>query len=452
MVKISQGDIFGRIGSGLGQGLADQLPKEMERGRLASGLQQISQQEGLTPFQQFSALASLPGVTPQMIQSGAELLRQQGISRGYGKIAGQQGAPSNVYQPGQPNVPGQGGALPRGPEAQGRATAEAFNQYGPKEPTGTRDVATVGPTQATLNPYIPRNLQQLQARAGQLQQQHPEIYPSADLAMQGAKDEDQQLRLQNEALQGQRKGEQDVQSTLRNQLQEVAKNANVNIPDNVYQPIEDQALEDVKTGRKTELEAAKDARDKLDKISREYKSLDSIGKLGWVFQNTNEIKRSLKETRDKFKERNDLENLAQSYIAKNGISPSKAYYLAYPPSETKALNNELARLPKVNRSPSAYGAMTGPQIEDKIQADTLKYSEKIAKSMGKEGSPLAIAEELKAKGYDPSVWLKYVGDHKRDLDLTERQGRELQYTLPIIPPINDLYLFYSSGLDKLVED
>lgn len=91
-IDLPRPSVFGRIGTGLGQGLAQQLPEEIERGRLASGLKSLSDQQGLTPFQQFSALASIPGITPQMIQSGAELLKQQGIRNAYkrGGASGQE--------------------------------------------------------------------------------------------------------------------------------------------------------------------------------------------------------------------------------------------------------------------------------------------------------------------------------------------------------------------------
>src|SRR6185369_15388503 len=82
----------GAIGAGLGQGLAQSIPQEMERTRLAKGLQQLGQQEGLTPFQRFAQLAAIPGITPQMIQSGSELLKQQGIRANLNKrVQGKQG-------------------------------------------------------------------------------------------------------------------------------------------------------------------------------------------------------------------------------------------------------------------------------------------------------------------------------------------------------------------------
>ena len=73
-VSIPQASISGRIGTGIGKGLSESLPKEIERGRLQQGLYQLGNQQGLSPFQQFSALASLPGVSPQIIQSGTDLL------------------------------------------------------------------------------------------------------------------------------------------------------------------------------------------------------------------------------------------------------------------------------------------------------------------------------------------------------------------------------------------
>ncbi len=88
--KIQQANIFGRIGSGIGKGLAEQVPKEIERERLSSGLKNLGKNnDGLTPFQRFAELSSIPGITPQMIQSGGDLLRHEGIRNAYGNRNGQ---------------------------------------------------------------------------------------------------------------------------------------------------------------------------------------------------------------------------------------------------------------------------------------------------------------------------------------------------------------------------
>ena len=157
---IRNANIFGRVGTGIGQGLAESLPKEIERGRLQSGLQNLENQKGLSPFQQFSRLAAIPGITPQMIQSGSELLRQQGVGEGLKNVNASpeqaQQSPLQQYIVNQPqNAPNQ-----------------------------TRDVATTNPTQAALNPYIPRTYQQNLARAAQLQQENPKLYPNPEQAIQ----------------------------------------------------------------------------------------------------------------------------------------------------------------------------------------------------------------------------------------------------------------------------
>jgi hypothetical protein len=123
---IKQGNIFGRIGSGIGQGIAEQAPKEVERYRLASGLKDLSESQGLSPFQQFSRLASLPGATPQMIQSGSELLRQQAQGNAYkrGAPGSQEITPESLTRSGmQPQEPmaNENGQIQR---SQGSARAE----------------------------------------------------------------------------------------------------------------------------------------------------------------------------------------------------------------------------------------------------------------------------------------------------------------------------------------
>jgi hypothetical protein len=85
---IKQGNIFGRIGTGIGKGLAEQAPKEIERSRLASGLKELGGKKELSPFEQFAELSSIPGVTPQMIESGSKLLREQGTRNAYNRKSG----------------------------------------------------------------------------------------------------------------------------------------------------------------------------------------------------------------------------------------------------------------------------------------------------------------------------------------------------------------------------
>lgn len=427
MVQIKQAPLWSRIGTGFGQGLGDQLPKEIERSRLQSGLKDLENQKDLTPFQQFSRLSSIPGINPQMIQSGAELLRQQGISQGL-----QNGSAAPNAQP----------------------QASPFDQYAKKlsenAPSG---VTTPAGTKATIENYIPKDRQQILARAGELQKENPGLYNNPNDAIHGAEQEEATKQAQSQALQNQRKNQLGVQDRVEQQLDQQKQTLGANVPGEVFEEVRQEALDDVKNGA-TEEEASRKAGEKLNNISKQYQALKTVGDLDYMFRDKQDIKRNLKQIRNGFKERGDLENLASKYVSENGLSPGKAAYLAYPPSEIKDLNNELTRLPNINderRKLVKTTMMSFDDIDKKISQDAEKTFEKLAKAMGKDGSPLAIGEELNSKGFDRDAWLNYVDRNQKKLDLSQRQGRELEKPKSMFPTLNDNWLFYSSGLDNLVE-
>lgn len=429
-MKVQNANIFGRIGSGIGQGLAETLPKEMERGRLSAGLKQLGEQKDQTPFQQFSALSSIPGVTPQMIHSGSELLKQQGISNELRNKATQEAQPKpNPFPKSQ--EPSQNGLSPSLTSREG--------------------------IEETLNNYIPATPEQIQQRAGQLLQQQPALYANdPNKALAAAQQEEQQKSSRNAALQQRRQNEQNVQdrgiASLRNQQKVLGAEA---VPGNVYSKIEDKLINALKPKDQggeglTEQEAGKKYGAELDKAARNYKELKGVGNASIIGRSPSENKRSLKSIREQFKERNDLENYADTLVGENGLSNGKAYYLAYPPSEIKELNNELVKIPKIGIfAKNKQGALT---TRGEVSTErTYDIAPKIAKAMGKQGSPLAIAEELNSKGYDGEAWLNYVDQHRDELDLSELQGRQLEKSRNFFPTLNDNWLFLFSGLDNLVE-
>lgn len=414
MVRIRNASILGRIGTGLGQGISEQLPKEIERSRLASGLKELGEKKDQTPFQQFASLAGIPGITPQMIQSGSELLRQQGMLNSLDS--------NKKAQPDFSNINNQ----PLPPSAQ-------------QEPT--QSITTPEGVEATIKPYIPMTTQQKQQLAIDLHRQNPGLYPDFNTASAAAERIDQENQAINSAKQTQRKGEQDVQNTIRSELDNLRKSSNSKIPDNVYQKLENEALEAVKNGGKDETSASKDVAKKFDAISREYDSVQGLGNWTLPLQNPKEVNRSLSSLREDFKKRNDLENFADTLVGSNGLSYPKAYWTAYDVKDTPVLAKDINSLPKINMT----------RTEDP-EYETNKIAPRLAKAMGKEGSPLAVAEELRMRGYDPNVWLDYVGRNKRELDLSERQVRELSKTSNWLPNLNDLWFFLGSGNKKVIED
>jgi hypothetical protein len=74
------GNIFGRLGKGIGKGLSEQVPKEIERYRLSSGLEQLGQDAKggkLTPLEIYTKAAGIPGMTPQHLYTIAPIIQEQ---------------------------------------------------------------------------------------------------------------------------------------------------------------------------------------------------------------------------------------------------------------------------------------------------------------------------------------------------------------------------------------
>lgn len=445
--KIKQPNIWGRIGSGIGEGFSQNFSKEVERGRLASGLKQFEQESGnLTPMQQLARLAPLVSEYPQLVQSFGDLAKRSSQIKG-------------LQQAG--NAQQQAGAQPRQqPEINLNIPGEtSANQ----QPTQTPSVTSRTPLEATLKPYIPLNHNERLAEANKLLQQNPQLYPDVQSAMQGVNDQEKANQDINNALQGQRNAELGVQQNLENEIKSAVKDANAQIPDNVFQEIRNEAYDDILTGKKTEKQAADAARKKADLISREYNEVKKLGGLGMIGISPKEVLRTVGASQKKFKERGDLENFADTLVGKNGLTDSKAYYLAYPPEQSPVIYNELKNLKhtkelKESRKLNAMGGILGGDALTNasprtIQKATLEFSEKLGPMLkDSEASPLAIAEELKAKGYNPDTWMKYLTDNERKLNLSARQSREIQKPRSWFPSLNDMYLFILGRKEKYVED
>lgn len=417
------GNAFGRIGKGIGQGLSEQLPKEVERYRLSKGLQKLGEEgKDMTPFQRFSGLLGIPGAIdrPQVVQSGAELLKQEGINQALMKKAQQEKEPRPSPFPLKGSLEGA---------------------------KGSPSITTRKPIEETLENYIPKNLEQIQERAGELMNENPLLYgQDPDKALSAATQEDQQAQSINAAYQARRSNEQDVQNRIEQGLKQQSGSLGVSIPGNVYSKIEDKAINAVRPIDKggeglTEQQAKKKYGDELDAISREYKSIETNRPT--LFRTPNTNRENLKSIADKFRDRGDQENLADLFVAKDNLSPSKASYVAWRLSDEKPLNNSLVKLPKVK------GPSIGPLST--INQQSLSVSQKLAPLLGEKGSPLAVAEELKSKGYDPDIWIDYLRKNRKDLNLKEWQGRELDKPNPLVPTLEDMWLFSLSGLDKLLE-
>lgn len=413
--SVKQGNIFGRIGSGIGQGLSEQVPKEIERYRLSEGLKQLESDPNLTPTQRYAGLLTLPGMTPQGLQGYSDLARQEMRGKALGE-----GASSPIPFPMQPEI----------------------NQEKPSQVPSLTQESTFAKAQEG---FIPRSEPEKMDAAGKKYNANPAFFGNDP---QKAIEYENQIDATNEkiALANQAKHENlsRIQDNVVSRLGEHAKNLEAQVPANVYSKIEDEAIQATKPksegGRGlTEQQAMKEYGEKLDEISRDYKSLDSIGNWGITQRKSKDTLGSLNSLQKKFEQRNDTENFADTLVANNGLSDPMAYSIAQPISREPALNKEMKSISDLNKNFSRLKPVD-PILKTK------EIAPRLARALGEKGSPLAVAHELEKLGYDGSTWLDYVNEHRDELGLKEWQGRQLDKPRNLIPKLNDWWLSSFTGV------
>lgn len=426
--KISQGSIFGRIGSGVGRGLAEQLPKEIERGRLSAGLKDLGQQKDSTPFERFAQLSTIPGITPQMIQSGSELLRQEA----------------------------RGQALSKFGQEQQNAKPSPFNQMQNQQPEPSQSKSPSLTQQdvyaKALEGAIPRTEDEKFAIAGQKFNSDPNRYGGDP---QKAIDYENQVDATNAAIAAANQTKHEnlsrTQDNVVNRLKSQSERLNTKIPAELYSRIEDEAIQASKPrsqgGRGlTEQQSIKEYGDKLNDASRQFEKLNEIGNWGITLRPASESLRSFKELQKKMKELGETDNAAKEAIAKNKLSPKMAYAQFQPVSDVPQLNNFLKKLPNLEKIETLFETKDDPSISI---PKTLEIAPELAKFVKENeyASPLAIAYELEKKGYNPSTFLQYVTNNSKSLNLRARQSEQASTPINITTPWNDWWFSSFSGIE-----
>jgi hypothetical protein len=421
-----QAPLSARLGSDIGKGLGDQIPKEMQQYRLQEGLKKFAEDApGLSPLQAYAQAAGIPGIQPQALQSLPEIVKQQQLAQSLG-------------------------------QNQNASTFPSLSQ-GQDDGQPSTGLTTRPGIEALRNGYIEPTAQQIDARAAELYNSNPGRFKNdPQLALRYAEDEAQRERQINQDFQKQREGQKGLQRDVEGSLQSQSNLLGVKVPGDVYSDIRERAVRSVIPKSEggeglTDEEAKIKYGKELDAASRDYEALNSIGSITWASQSPKEMIRNLNSTRDQFKKRGDLRNYADKLISTQGLSPSKAYHLAYPNSDVPNLQKTLGKLPDVNPKASATSGFLESKTDYNPDAILNSIVPTLASNLGNQGSPLSVAEDLQAKGYDPDIWLNYLSQNKEKLDLTLRQIDELSKPRHWFPNLSDIWLFKLSGQDKLLE-
>ena len=403
-----------RFVEGLNTSLSQSLPKYIEHGMLSQGLKKFEQDSSnLNPMQQLTRLSSIPGITPQMLESFGKLARQQAKGQALQRLDNRPAAfPTQAMQPAEKPA----------------STVPSLTQP---------DIF-----EKVQEGYIPPTTPELELEAAQAFEKSPAFFENdPNKALQWAEQKAQREEARAAAIQKKHENLNAIQSNIVSRLQSHAKNLGVEIPPNVYSKVEDEAIQAAKPksqGGKglTEQQAMKDYGKKLDDISRDYKEIDSLGNWSLYGRRPSENVRIIKSLQKNFKERGDTENFADMLIARNKLSPMFSYSLADPVKDYPKINKEIESIKDLETIETIAGAAKNPLSKEK----TLQISERLSNYLKNGGNPLSIAYELDRKGYDPQTWLDYVDEHREELNLRENQIRALNKPINVTTPLNDLWI------------
>jgi len=446
---IKQGNLFGRIGSGIGKGLAEQLPQEIDRGRLAQGLKSFeTDHQNLTPIQQLSRLSAIPGITPQMIQSFGELAKIQNQGNAFNRAAGRGGpnASQNGLQDAggpydsssqinaSPNRQMQAGSTSQ-PNQMPLAGAVNNNQRTPNLQRN-QDIPQVTPGNALNKENLPRSPWSPQQRNSAVADYINQGF-LPDQARQLASDDEARYLQQPEAYRsrleqvqaGKDKANESLKRHLETKLQKTDKD--------VYKDVEGPMIINTQRAMQRDLIEHPDAdidnvaNDWSERLYRTAMAKDKLRKLGETtgfeaLLKGNEANKNLKEFQDIFKRSGNLEefnNILQG--DKFGMSPQGSALIAFPPSQ------------KISSYISSHKTSSVPD-EQKARKAAVDIGNL---GLGPDDSILAIARSLSNKDpfFDQRAFFDQISEDKDRLGLNYRQRQELAETgRDILPNWADL--------------
>lgn len=432
-ISIPQPSIFGRIGTGIGKGIAETLPKEIERQQMLQGLQEFA---GDDPrLQKMAQLYGIRGITPQMVQTFGELEKIQNQGNAYRRSAGG-GQPMNEGQMNQPRsspnlndinfaniIQKQNNAAnqmaPQGEvnnlqQTPNQNANENIPQVIPGNPLNQQNLTRMPWTpqqrDSTIANYIDQGFLPDQAR--QLQQDDE----SRDLSEPAA----YKQRLEDI---DQAKGK--VRDSLKRHLETKLQKSG----ENVFKDVEGRMILNAERGMTRDL--IMNPKADIDNVANDwserlYNTAIAKGKMKTLGETTglesflkgNSSEKKLKEYQDIFKRSGNLDEYKNILQGPGfGLSPSAAASFAYPPNS------------KINKKIDTFN----PKSSIGLFKPTNKFEEarkialEIENDIEPDDSVLAIARKLADKDpfFDQQAFIDQISEDKNEIGLNERQRLEL---------------------------
>jgi len=435
---VKQGDIFGRIGQNLGQGLAEQIPKEVERNRLSQGLQQLNQQKNLSPLEYFTQALGVPGLIdrPQAIQSLSELAKIQNQGNAYARAASTNGqqtpnASADLSSVQQKNILDQAARA-------GLSTQQSVNpQTNPLPSTGRVENNQPTPNIAR-NENIPQVIegnplnQQNLPRTRWTPQERNQVISDyinqgflPDQAKQLAADDESRYLGEPEVYKQRQQDIESAKGKVRDSLKRHLETKLQKGGENIYKDVEGPMILNAERGMTRDLILNPKA--DIDNVANDwserlYRTAIAKGKMATLGKTTgfenflkgNQTEKKLQEYQDIFKRSGNLEEFKNILQGDNfGMSPQAAASVAYPPGKkiSQYISNVKSSIHPTNGEQKARKAA--------LEIENL--------GIGPDDSILSIARALSEKDpyFDQQAFFDQISENKDQIGLNERQRLEL---------------------------
>lgn len=305
-----EGSLASNVGSGIGRGLAEQIPEEIKRYRLAQGLKDLGlkSQQGATPYETVSSLAAIPGIDPGLMGVLAPLLQQQAArSESLGQAIPQGAQPSKRVSE-QPQ--GTSAPSPRGQEIGARREMrEGYLQ----EPTP----------------------QEIAARTQMLMKERPYSFPTEDVARARAvQDLGQEVAADKSYQQRLDLVNNEFEKSAQSFLQKDKSLQEGEIGGKAREQLLQQALDEMSTSNKSPRTIGQEYAKKLYEVAKAKASMREIGE--HYFPGEKEVT-SLRDLQNVYKKYGiDQRVYIEDLMTAENIPLGAASYIANPLKDTDA--------------------------------------------------------------------------------------------------------------------
>ncbi len=389
---------------GVGQGFSEQLPKEVERHRLSQGLKGLVGKTNLTPFEQLAEVSAIPGMTPQMAQVALQYLQTNLAKR---EAEGAQGT------------------------AQSQATGE------PK----TAEEKAIARKQSKYKTIEDMTPEEIKTEGSRLSRMSPNLYPN-----QAAGEAEAQKR--SDARVKQRSDfENDFDRTLGELTHRNKGETYGQVLGELQNDFRQRGIDAIANGTMKPAQAAKHfAKEGLD-FAKNRQNLITLGAQNMVAKSPKDVRSTLEEIQKTYEKNGMGEAYVNDLKTHHGLTNNTAPEIAKPVEKDKPVSDELAKV----KAPSLVKYnMKGQKKQFDTEEDIAK---KLVPKINPKSSLLAIASNLKDKGFDGNKFLAEMRNLKEtDNDfqerITEQQANELKQNLPAMKSLEDFFL--TSMLGKFI--